>query len=237
MPAAFVSCRSLRSAVFSCRSLRSLRPFGLLGALAVSLPAAAFGQEAIPAAAATPVAAAATPVAAAAAPPPTRVATSPGEAVVHVAVNYREAWLETRNYVDSAQFVRTCPTPCDIKLEVDGLEARVTAPGMTTSNTFRFDAGGGRANVRIDGGSATARTAGIVSLAAGIPLALAGMALLGLGKLNDQTGLQAAGITALALGGTGVVVSLPLLLMGSTHVKSSRGTRIAGAGAGDPQVQ
>jgi hypothetical protein len=155
--------------------------------------------------------------------------TSPAAAFVHVAVSYRDAWLETRTFVDGGSFARTCAAPCDVHLQVDGVEARVVAPGMTTSNIFRFDAGSGRASVRVDGGSATARTAGVVSLAVGIPLALAGMALLAHGELQDKSGIRAAGIAGLAIGGVGIVASLPLLLKGSTSVKDSRGNRIASA--------
>jgi hypothetical protein len=148
--------------------------------------------------------------------------------VVHLAVNYRDAWLETRSYVDDGEFIRTCRAPCDIKLDVVGLEARVVAPGMTTSNAFRFDAGTGRAGVRVDGGSATARTVGIITLAAGIPVALAGMALLALGNQEGKSGTKAAGIAGLALGGVSIGVSLPLLLLGTTRVKNASGSRIAG---------
>jgi hypothetical protein len=146
---------------------------------------------------------------------------------VHLAVNYRDAWLETRQYVDDGEFVRTCRAPCDVQLNVQGLEARVVAPGMTTSNTFRFDAGSGAAGVRVDGGSATARTAGVIALAAGIPVMLGGMALFAQGKVKDSTGLKAAGIAGLALGGVSVCVSFPLLLVGTTRVKSANGSRIA----------
>lgn len=147
---------------------------------------------------------------------------------MHVGVDHRDAWLETRRYVDGGEFTRTCRAPCDIKLDVQGLEARVVAPGMTTSNTFRFDAGTGTAGVRVDGGSATARMAGVIALAAGIPVALGGMALFAQGKVKDNTGLQAAGIAGLALGGVSVCVSFPLLLVGTTRVKSANGSRIAG---------
>ncbi len=147
--------------------------------------------------------------------------------MVHLAVNYRDAWLETRSYVDDGAFTRTCRAPCDVELNVVGLEARVVAPGMTASNTFRFDAGAGSAGVRVDGGSATARTVGIATLAAGIPVALAGMALLAVGNQEGKGGLKAAGIAGLALGGVSIGVSLPLLLIGSTHVKSASGSRIA----------
>jgi len=149
---------------------------------------------------------------------------------VHIAVSYHDAWLETRSYVDGGEFVRTCPAPCDVKLQVEGREARVVAPGMTTSNIFRFDAGGGTAGVRVEGGSATARRAGIITLAMGIPVALAGMALYAQGRVKDRTGLQIAGIAGLAAGGLSVAISLPLLIFGSTHVKDAKGSFIALSG-------
>jgi len=152
---------------------------------------------------------------------------SPGEAIVHVAVTHRDAWLETRSLVDAGAFERTCRAPCDLKLFVEGREARVVAPGMTTSNVFRFDAGNGIAGVRVDGGSASARRAGIITLGVGIPVALTGMALFALGRVKDKPGLEAGGIAGLALGGLSVVVSLPLLLKGTTHVKDAKGSLIA----------
>lgn len=149
---------------------------------------------------------------------------------MHVAVSHRDAWLETRSYVDGGAFVRTCPAPCDLKLQVEGREARVVAPGMTPSNVFRFDAGQGVAGVRVDGGSASARRAGVIGLAIGIPIALAGMAFFAQGRVKDSTGLQAAGITGLAAGGVSVAISLPLLLIGTTSVKNAKGSLIAFSG-------
>lgn len=161
--------------------------------------------------------------------PPAGQQVAPGEAFIHLSVDYPNAWLETRSFVDDGSFVRTCPAPCDLKLRVEGMEARVVAPGMTTSNAFRFDAGLGSAGVRVDGGSASARRAGIITLAAGIPVAMIGMALFGKGRLDGDSGLQAAGIAGLAAGGLSVGVSLPLLLLGTTHVKSAKGELIARA--------
>ncbi|HEX2870967.1 MAG TPA: hypothetical protein VHP33_06925 [Polyangiaceae bacterium] len=158
---------------------------------------------------------------------PQRAATSPGEAVVHVAVSHRDAWLEMRSYVDGGEFMRICRAPCDLRLMVEGREARVTAPKMTTSNIFRFDAGDGTAGVRVEGGSASARRAGIITLAIGIPLALAGMGLFAQGKVKDNTGLTVAGIGGLAAGGVSIGISLPLLLIGTTHVKNAKGSLIA----------
>ncbi|MES1186246.1 MAG: hypothetical protein ABUL60_20705 [Myxococcales bacterium] len=189
-----------------------------------------------------PAAAAPTPAPAAppAAPPPAvaapavtspiaapRAVTSPGEALVHVAVSHKDAWLEMRSYVDGGDFLRVCRAPCDLKLPVEGREARVTAPGMTTSNVFRFDGGDGTAGVRVDGGSASARRAGILTLAIGIPVALAGMGLFAQGRVRDNTGLTAAGIAGLSAGGLSIAVSLPLLLIGTTHVKNAKGSLIA----------
>lgn len=142
-------------------------------------------------------------------------------------MTYRDAWLETRSYVDGGAFERTCRAPCDVSLPVEGREARVVAPGMTPSNIFRFEAGGGVAGVRVDGGSASARRTGLITLAVGIPVALAGMALFAVGRVDDKRGLEAAGIAGLAVGGVSVTVSLPLLLIGSTKVKNAKGSQIA----------
>jgi hypothetical protein len=132
-----------------------------------------------------------------------------------------------RSYVDGGEFVRVCAAPCDQKLLVEGREARVVAPGMTTSNIFRFDAGAGTAGVRVDGGSAKARRFGIITLGVGIPVALGGMALFALGRVKKNSGLEAGGVVGLALGGLSVTVSLPLLLIGTTNVKNAKGSLIA----------
>ncbi len=132
-----------------------------------------------------------------------------------------------RSYVDGGEFTRTCRTPCDTLLQVEGREARVVAPGMTTSNIFRFSSGSGTAGVRVDGGSATARHVGIITLAVGIPVALLGMALFAQGRLKESTGLQAAGVTGLSAGGLSIAISLPLLLLGATRVKDANGSFIA----------
>jgi hypothetical protein len=156
-----------------------------------------------------------------------RAVPSAGEALVHVGVSHKDAWLEMRSYVDGGEFLRMCRAPCDLRLQVEGREARVSAPGMTTSNVFRFEAGDGTAGVRVNGGSASARRAGIITLAIGIPLALAGMGLFAQGRVHDNTGLTAAGVAGLSAGGLSIVVSLPLLLIGTTHVKDAKGSQIA----------
>jgi hypothetical protein len=144
-----------------------------------------------------------------------------------VAVSHRDAWLEMRDYVDQGEFQRVCRAPCDERLLVQGREARVVAPGMTTSNVFRFDSGVGTAAVRVEGGSAKSRRYGIITLGIGIPVALGGMAMFAMGKVKKSSGLEGAGIVGLALGGASVVISLPLLMFGSTNVKDAKGSLIA----------
>jgi len=112
-------------------------------------------------------------------------------------------------------------------VRVTGELARVTAPGMTTSNSFRIEPGQGTALVRVDGGSAQARTLGITGLFVGIPTAVAGMALFGYGKLKEQDGTRIAGTVVLATGAVVLVASLPLLLMGSTKVRDAHGSVVA----------
>jgi hypothetical protein len=67
----------------------------------------------------------------------------------------------------------------------------------------------------------------VISLAAGIPVALAGMAMFALGRVHHRSGLEAGGIAGLSLGGLGIGVSVPLLLLGTTRVRNAQGSFIA----------
>jgi hypothetical protein len=154
------------------------------------------------------------------APPPT-------DAAVHVAANYSDAWLEGRSRVDQGRWQRLCRAPCDKSLRVEGLELRVTAPGMTASNAFVIDPGAGTARLRVAGGSNLSRELGIIGLAGGLPITFAGMTLFGFGSLEDEQGVKTAGIVTLAVGATAIVMALPLLLIGSTTVKNEKGANIA----------
>jgi hypothetical protein len=98
---------------------------------------------------------------------------------------------------------------------------------MTTSNEFLVEPGSGTVRLRVSGGSALARELGIVGLAGGIPLALGGGALFGIGSVEDRDGMRTAGIATLAVGTAAIVAALPLLLVGSTRVYDSRGTPLA----------
>lgn len=150
-----------------------------------------------------------------------------GRARVHLFVDYPGAWLELRDYVDEGRWRRACFAPCDRVLVVDGMQARVRAPGMSTSNVFRITAGRGTARLRVSGGSAEARTLGIIGLAAGIPVSLAGMGMYGYGVFKQRSAFKVAGASALAVGAVAVLAALPLLVIGSTTVRDARGKAIA----------
>jgi len=129
--------------------------------------------------------------------------------------------------VDEDDWRRLCAAPCDRALHVDGQDLRVTAPGMTTSNSFVVQPGPGVARLRVAGGSAAARSVGIFGLAGGLPITFAGTALLGAGHLREDRDLRTAGFVTLGVGAAAVLVALPLLLLGSTAVKNHRGKNIA----------
>lgn len=146
---------------------------------------------------------------------------------VHFGANYEGALLEGRSIIDGDAWRSLCAAPCKRYVDIGGLEVRVSAEGMTQSNTFRLNSGRGRAQFRVSGGSDTVKTVGIYSLAAGIPLALGGMAMFGYGGFKEKDTLQAAGAVTLAVGATAIAVSIPLLLMGTTRVYNSDSERIA----------
>ena len=105
--------------------------------------------------------------------------------------------------------------------------ARVSAAGMTTSNAFRIEPGAGVALVRVDGGSAKARSLGVLALAIGIPTTLAGGALYSYGSFADRDGMRISGAVVLGAGALAVLASLPFLLQGATTVRDARGSAIA----------
>jgi hypothetical protein len=153
---------------------------------------------------------------------------------VHLAVGYRGARLEARSLVDADRWRVICDAPCDRSVRVEGLEVRVTAPGMTSSNAFLVDPGPGTARFRVVGGSATARTLGIIGLAGGLPIAFAGMSMFGLGSIQESSTERTAGIATLVVGAVITLAALPLLLVGSTSVRNEQGKYIARGAARAP---
>lgn len=159
---------------------------------------------------------------------------APGYSTVHVGSSYPGTWLELQSRVDRTGWRRACLAPCDQPLYVDGMLARASAPDMTTSNAFRIDPGVGTALVRVDGGSARARSLGILGLAIGIPTSLAGGALYGYGTFTERDGFRIGGASVLGLGALAALASLPLLLIGATTVRDGNGSAIARAHVAAP---
>jgi hypothetical protein len=148
-------------------------------------------------------------------------------AYVHVASNTPGTQLELRNFVDSTEWECACTVPCNRYLRTLGAEARVTAPGMSTSNAFRIDPGPGVALVKVSGGPSLHRTLGIWGLTLGVPLGLGGTAMYSYGKYQDNGALTVAGGIVLGTGAVMILASLPLLLSGTTNVRDGKGSFIA----------
>jgi hypothetical protein len=175
-----------------------------------------------------PSAAPAAPLPAASAPTnPPATTHDPARSFVHLGSNYAGAWLELKNRVDESGWQRVCELPCDRSLVVEGFVARVSAPDMTTSNVFRIQPGMGTASIRVDGGSAKARSFGLLGLFVGIPTAVTGMTLYSYGRFAERDGMQLGGAIVLGTGAVTLLASLPFLLAGSTTVRDGRGTVIA----------
>ncbi len=188
-----------------------------------SPPALAPTPSAVPSAAAKT---AATPVAAPPAP------TDPlATAHVEVEVARSGCWLELRPTLGGEGWSRACALPCSTTLVVEGREARVTGAGVTPSNPFFIEPGRGTARLEARPGSAHARRYGIVALATGIPLVLAGFTGHAFGQLEESPTLRDGGVAVAALGAAAVAAALPLLAAGATRVRDDRGRRVATAPA------
>lgn len=179
----------------------------------------------LPAPAAAP-AVAATPVVPA---PPALVPPDPTRSIVHLASSHPGTALELKSSVDETDWQRVCLAPCDRSVVVLGMLARASAPGMTTSNVFRIRPGVGPALVKVEGGSSSARTLGIIGLAAGIPIALGGAALFSYGQTTDRDAMSVGGAVMLGTGALALLVALPLLVNGGTSVRDGEGRKIAAA--------
>lgn len=110
----------------------------------------------------------------------------------------------------------------------------MTAPGMTSSNTFLIEPGRGTASFKVNGGSSQSKQIGVISLASGLGVALVGMGVYGVGFLDEDKGVKTAGLVTMAVGGAAVLASLPLLSIGSTRVQNSKGKTVARRAAWSP---
>jgi hypothetical protein len=98
---------------------------------------------------------------------------------------------------------------------------------MTTSNVFRIDPGPGIALVKVSGGSDKLRMLGILGLAGGIPIGLAGTAMYGYGKQEDRDGLVLAGGIVLGTGAALILAAIPMLISSTTNVRDAKGSAVA----------
>jgi len=151
----------------------------------------------------------------------------PTMARVELHVDRPGAWLELRSLMDESDWKRACDAPCGQRVLVDGMEARVQAPGMSPSNVFRVEPGAGTARIKVSSGSSSARTIGVIGLSAGLPVAMAGLSGYGYGRVSNNTALRTAGVVVLAVGAVAALGSLPLLTMGTTTVRDDEGRMIA----------
>jgi hypothetical protein len=145
---------------------------------------------------------------------------------VAIRADYAGAKLELRRFGAEDAWRTACAVPCDRRLVVAGMEARVAAQGMTPSKPFRIDPGSGAALLSVNGGSASARFWGRAALFAGIPVSFVGITMLGYGTLDDRSTLAAGGGILLGVGGALVLAALPLLVSGSTEVTNADGDLI-----------
>lgn len=155
----------------------------------------------------------------------------PGRARVLIEADRIGVTLELRSFGDLGPWTRACLAPCGTWLLVDGMQARVTADGMTPSTPFRIDPGHGSALLSVDAGSAGARLWGRVALIAGIPLGLASMASYGTGFINDREQLKTVGLVGMGVSAALILVAMPLLVSGSTEVRNASGDLIASRAA------
>jgi hypothetical protein len=162
-----------------------------------------------------------------AAPAPAAAATADREtAWIRVASDRPGTYLEMREF-EGEPWRRVCDAPCDQRVNVEGMQVRARAPGMTTSNMFRIEPGTGVARLRVSGGSADTRSLGLTGLIIGIPVSLGGMVVFGYGNLKEESAFVTAGIITLAVGAVLTLGSLPFLYAGGTTVRDSRGKLIA----------
>jgi hypothetical protein len=103
---------------------------------------------------------------------------------------------------------------------------RVTGPDARPSNPFFIDAREGEETLDVRAGSDQVHQWGQGALIAGVALVLAGGLAYGLGRMEDSDEAVIGGVAAMAIGGVGVAVSLPLIGSSGTTVRNGQGDRV-----------
>lgn len=142
-------------------------------------------------------------------------------------VSNRQVELQMRARHDTGSWKVACTSPCGQRVQVYDQQLRVSGAGITESNPFFLDGKRGEESLKISAGSTSTYRWGQGTLFGGIAVVLAGGLAYGLGKMNDTDAASTAGLVGMIAGGVGIVVSLPLLAIGSTKVQNGDGIRVA----------
>jgi hypothetical protein len=164
------------------------------------------------------------------APPPAGSATTsrapaPG-VVLHLRGDREDLWLESKPRFGSKPWTRVCLSPCGGTLHLADQSLRVSGPDARPSNAFFIEGTGGEETLHARSGSQLSHMWGQRSLGGGIALTLLGGLCYGLGRVQDSTAATAGGIVAIAAGGAGILIALPLLGSSRTTVRNSHGERV-----------
>lgn len=138
--------------------------------------------------------------------------------------------LQGKPRLEDVAWQRLCASPCGEKVRVGDADLRVAGDNITPSQVFHVLPTDDRVSLRVNPGSARARSAGKISLFVGLPVMLAGGIVSGIGlgtAAPGREGMIIGGAAGAISGGVAVIVSLPLLLAGKTRVYDVKGEEFA----------
>jgi hypothetical protein len=145
--------------------------------------------------------------------------------VIHLLGDRPRLRLEARPR-HAGTWITACEAPCGRTVDVYHKALRVTGPDTRPSNPFFIDAREGEETLDVSAGSDQVHRWGQGALIAGVALALAGGLAYGLGRMEDSDEAVIGGVAAMAIGGVGVAVSLPLIGSSGTTVRNGQGDRV-----------
>jgi hypothetical protein len=122
-----------------------------------------------------------------------------------------------REEVSVPRFV--CVAPCDqTVLAKPDQELVVGGDGLTLSNPFQIDPGAANVTLRVRRGSVAMRDGSKALMGVGVGSTIFGLVMMPFAFSGGSVGLKAGAGTALALGGTGIVVGTILDVVSPTRV-------------------
>jgi hypothetical protein len=138
-------------------------------------------------------------------------------------VAFRHRWHTHVVYGAAYAWEPVCAAPCLMRVPADAMY-RVAGPTVTPSDGFVLRSHAGDTKLRVEAGSRRAHTAGIVSLAFGIPTAIVGVVLVAASDDTRNAGYVTGGI------GLGLTLLGGILLATSaTTVYDENGRAVAGS--------